>query len=138
MWEMYHYHLVTADAQQDSFHSYSILEASLTLFKVDHPEMKKFIGQSDNAGNFASTYFISILPILNKNLEINIERYFFFFFNAKKKVGIRRVRYQINIPDGSTLRLVRGKPSLTLTLATTNLILKEQSTLVSMLPPLLN
>ena len=73
---MVHYHLVTADGQQDSFHSYSLLEAALTLFLVDHPIIRNFVGQSDNAGNFASAYFQSTLPILNKNLNINIERYF--------------------------------------------------------------
>ena len=74
---MEHFHLVTADGQQDSFHSYSNLEAALTLFSEEHPNMRKFIGQSDNAGNFASAYFMSTIPLLNKNLNINIQRYFF-------------------------------------------------------------
>lgn len=71
---MVHYHLVAADGQQDSFHSYSILEAALTLFIKEYPGIKTFIGQSDNAGNFAGSHFISILPILNKNLNVNIKR----------------------------------------------------------------
>ena len=73
---MVHYHLVAADGQQDSFHSYSILEAAFTLFMKEYPEIKTFVGQSDNAGNFASAYYISILPLLNKNLNVNIKRYY--------------------------------------------------------------
>ena len=43
-YQIEHYHLVSEDGQQDSFHAYSNLEAAITDFRTHHPHIRSFAG----------------------------------------------------------------------------------------------